>query len=99
MHGHASDMTRTETGTATDISLKASSDCQAMAGPQTSGGGPFVPFQFPIRSFDAVGQTADQFRKRVKESYPDLVLADDTLGHWRGMEALERLRRIGSTFP
>jgi light-regulated signal transduction histidine kinase (bacteriophytochrome) len=99
MHGQAGEMTHTENGTATDIALKANANRQAMPGRQDSDGGLFVPSQLPIESFDVVGQTSDQFRKRVKENFPDLVLADDKLVQWRGMEALEILRRKGLDIP
>jgi light-regulated signal transduction histidine kinase (bacteriophytochrome) len=48
---------------------------------------------------DHAGQTADQFRTRVKEKFPDLILTDDNLGQWRGMEALEILRQMGLKIP
>jgi light-regulated signal transduction histidine kinase (bacteriophytochrome) len=48
---------------------------------------------------DLKGQTPDQFRKRVKETFPDLVLPDDKLGQWRGWEALEILRHQGLNIP
>src|ERR1017187_8763577 len=48
---------------------------------------------------DLEGQTPDQFQKRVKENFPDLVLTADQQGQWRGMEALEVLRRQGFDIP
>jgi light-regulated signal transduction histidine kinase (bacteriophytochrome) len=48
---------------------------------------------------DLKGQTPDQFRKRVKETFPDLILPDGKLVRWRGMEALEILRRQGLDVP
>jgi signal transduction histidine kinase len=52
-----------------------------------------------VVSCDETKQTADQFRKRVKGTFPDLILTDNNLGHWRGMEALEVLRHIGLKIP
>jgi signal transduction histidine kinase len=46
--------------------------------------------------FDASGhvvQSADEFRARVLATPPDVILADYNLGHWRGMDALEILRK------
>ena len=48
---------------------------------------------------DLKAQTPDQFQKRVKEKFPDLVLTADQQGQWRGMEALEVLRRQGFDIP
>lgn len=45
--------------------------------------------------FDAsvcVVQTADQFHSSLKQTLPDIILADYNLGEWRGMDALEILR-------
>jgi signal transduction histidine kinase len=44
-------------------------------------------------------QTADEFRRQVREKVPDVVLADYNLGQWRGIEALEILRREGLDVP
>jgi CheY-like chemotaxis protein len=33
----------------------------------------------------SVVQTPEEFRQRVKETFPDVVLADYNLGEWRGM--------------
>jgi signal transduction histidine kinase len=49
-------------------------------------------------SVDVV-QTPEQFRARVQETLPDIVLADYNLGRWRGMEALEILRAEGRDVP
>jgi signal transduction histidine kinase len=46
-----------------------------------------------------VVQTREDFRRQVKESVPDVVLADYNLGSWRGMEALEILREEGRDIP
>ena len=48
---------------------------------------------------DHKAQTPDQFQKRVKEKFPDLVLTADQQGQWRGMEALEVLRLQGLDIP
>jgi signal transduction histidine kinase len=55
-----------------------------------------------LGGFEVAGevvQTAHQFSERVKDQLPDLVLADYNLGLWRGMEALEILRREGLDIP
>jgi light-regulated signal transduction histidine kinase (bacteriophytochrome) len=52
-----------------------------------------------LASLDLGGLTPDQFRKRIKERFPDLVLTDDTVAQWRGIEALEVLRREGREIP
>ena len=46
-----------------------------------------------------VVQTAEEFTQKVKDKSPDIVLADYNLGHWRGMEALEIMRREGLDIP
>jgi signal transduction histidine kinase len=46
-----------------------------------------------------VVQTLEAFRQRVKETFPDIILADYNLGQWRGMEALEILRSEGLDIP
>jgi light-regulated signal transduction histidine kinase (bacteriophytochrome) len=48
---------------------------------------------------DLKRQTPDQFRKRVKETFPDLILPEGKLLRWRGIEALEILRRQGLDIP
>lgn len=45
------------------------------------------------------GQTPDQFRRRINEHFPELVLSDDKVVQWRGIEALEILRREGRYIP
>jgi light-regulated signal transduction histidine kinase (bacteriophytochrome) len=77
-------MTSTGTGTATTISSESAGRATHSAG---------------TADLDRTGQTSDQFRKRVKEKFPDLILTDDKLGQWRGMEALEILRREGLDIP
>jgi signal transduction histidine kinase len=52
--------------------------------------------------FDVTGEiveSAEAFRQRVKETIPDLVLADYNMGHRHGMEALNILRREGLDVP
>lgn len=52
--------------------------------------------------FDVISdvvQTADDFRKRIRTSVPDVILADYNLGQWRGTEALEILRAEGLDIP
>jgi len=46
-----------------------------------------------------VVQTAAQFRQRLKETLPDIILADYNLGEWTGVEALEILRRSDLDIP
>jgi light-regulated signal transduction histidine kinase (bacteriophytochrome) len=50
-------------------------------------------------NLDPGSLTPDQFRKRIKERFPTLVLTDDTVAQWRGIEALEILRREGRDIP
>ncbi|MGH9528558.1 MAG: sensor histidine kinase [Terriglobales bacterium] len=52
--------------------------------------------------FDASGcvvRTAGEFREKLKGTLPDIILADYNLGEWRGMDALEILRREGLQIP
>jgi signal transduction histidine kinase len=44
-------------------------------------------------------QTADQFRRALRESPPNVVLADYNLGQWRGMETLDIMREEGVEAP
>ena len=46
-----------------------------------------------------VVQTAAEFRRRVKEELPDIILADYNLGEWRGVEALEILHGESLDIP
>jgi signal transduction histidine kinase len=46
-----------------------------------------------------VSKTADEFRDRVRSLRPDVVLADYNLGQWRGIEAVEILRKEGLDVP
>jgi signal transduction histidine kinase len=39
-----------------------------------------------------VVQSAHEFKARLKETLPDIILADYNLGQWRGMDAVETLR-------
>jgi signal transduction histidine kinase len=47
----------------------------------------------------SVVQTPEEFRRRVQETSPDIVLADYNLGAWRGTEALEIMRSEGLDIP
>jgi two-component system, chemotaxis family, sensor kinase Cph1 len=78
------DMTRTEASKATDIS----SDSATRTGNYSG-----------AAIIDPEGQTPSQFRKRVREQFPNLVLADNEVEEWRGMEALEILCREGRHIP
>lgn len=49
-------------------------------------------------TFDVVC-TPEQFRRKVRDACPDIVLADYNLGQWRGIEALELLREEGLDVP
>jgi signal transduction histidine kinase len=80
----AGDMTSTGTSTATKISSDSATRAANYSG---------------AAIIDLEGQTPDQFRERVKEQFPDLVLTDNGVGEWRGMEALEILRREGRHIP
>jgi len=53
--------------------------------------------EFEITS-DVV-QTAEEFRQRIRDQPPDVVLSDYNLGQWRGTEALEILREEGLDIP
>ena len=44
-------------------------------------------------------QTPEEFKQQISTNPPDVVLADYNLGEWRGMEALEMLRREGLDIP
>lgn len=46
-----------------------------------------------------VTPTAEEFLRAVKEKPPDIVLADYNLGQWRGVEAVDMLRREGLDIP
>jgi light-regulated signal transduction histidine kinase (bacteriophytochrome) len=50
-------------------------------------------------NLDRGAQTPEQFRKRIQEHFPELVLTDDTIAQWRGIEALEILHREGRDIP
>lgn len=52
--------------------------------------------------FDASGcvvRTASEFREKLTQTLPDVILADYNLGEWRGMDALEILRRESLEIP
>jgi signal transduction histidine kinase len=52
--------------------------------------------------FDFAGETvssAEQFRERLQQVRPDVILADYNLGQWRGMEVLDILRHEGLDIP
>ncbi len=46
-----------------------------------------------------LAQTAEEFVNLLHENIPDVVLADYNLGQWRGMEAIEILRKEGMDVP
>jgi len=46
-----------------------------------------------------VVQTRAEFRRRIKEEFPDIILADYNLGDWRGVEALEILQGEALDIP
>ena len=53
-------------------------------------------------AFDAAGcvvRTPGEFRARLKEALPDIILADYNLGQWRGMDALKILQEGGLDIP
>jgi signal transduction histidine kinase len=79
-----SDMTRTEASKATELCSEHSTRVGRYGG---------------AAIIDPEGQTPGQFRQRVTEQFPDLVLADNEVKEWRGMEALEILRRAGRHIP
>jgi hypothetical protein len=55
--------------------------------------------QLSAEEYNVEGQTAEQFRKRVKAKFPHLELTDDNVAQWRGMEALEIVQRVGFGVP
>ena len=77
-------MTSTEAGTA----IKVASNSEKRVATDSS------PASLALGSL-----TPDQFRERIKEHFPDLVLTDDKVAQWRGIEALEILRREGRDIP
>ena len=46
-----------------------------------------------------VVQSADEFKARLRETLPDVILADYNLGQWRGMDAVETLRERRLDIP
>ena len=46
-----------------------------------------------------VVQTRAEFRRGIKEGFPDIILADYNLGDWRGVEALEILQGEALDIP
>lgn len=52
---------------------------------------------FTVKS--AMAQTAQEFSTLLHERTPNVVLADYNLGQWRGMEAVEILRKEGLDVP
>jgi signal transduction histidine kinase len=92
-------MTNTGNGTATERSPDVKANKHALAEQQGFASDGFAPSQFPNEDLSSAAQTADQFQKRVKEKFPDLLLPNDKLERWRGMEALEILRLQGLDIP
>ncbi len=52
---------------------------------------------FVVKS--ALARTAEEFVDLLHNDVPDVVLADYNLGQWRGIEAVEILRREGANVP
>ena len=52
-----------------------------------------------FRFSSEASQTAEESRSRVRSFRPDVVLADYNLGQWRGIEAVEILRKEGLDVP
>ena len=77
-------MTTTGTGTATTTSSDGETRAKHCSG---------------AAIIDLKGETPDEFRRRVNEHFPDLVLTGTEVREWRGMEALEILRRQGRQIP
>jgi signal transduction histidine kinase len=46
-----------------------------------------------------VVQTAAEFERQLQAHHPDVVLADYNLPQWKGMEALDVIRRLGLDIP
>jgi signal transduction histidine kinase len=56
-------------------------------------------FHSGLTGLDRQALTPEQFRKRIAEQFPNVVLKDDTISQWRGIEALEILRRENRDIP
>jgi signal transduction histidine kinase len=91
-------MSSNGTGTSIEISPNARVKLQSLEHRPVVGGTLGLA---PVSAddFNAEAQTAQQFKERVKKKFPDLVLTADNLAQWRGMEALEMLRRGGVAIP
>ena len=87
------------TGTATDNLTESGREDALLTRQEDSATGKLVQPESRIEGLDPPSQTAEQFRKRVMEKFPDLVLSDGKQSQWRGMEALEILRLHGLTIP
>jgi two-component system, sensor histidine kinase and response regulator len=102
VRGKAADMTRTGVGRASKVSLRAEPKLNVLLVEDNPADGELILHELRRGGFDVGGEvvaTAEAFRQRVRERTPDLVLADYNLGQWRGMEALEILRREGLDIP
>jgi len=102
VRGKAADMTTTGAVRASKVSLMAESKLKVLLVEDNPADGELILHELRRGGFDVEGEvvaTAEAFRQRVKEGTPDLVLADYNLGQWRGMEALEILRRENLDIP
>jgi signal transduction histidine kinase len=102
VRGKAAGMTRTGDGRASKVSLRAESQLKVLLVEDNPVDSERVLHELRRGGFDVAGEiveTAEAFRRRVKERTPDLVLADYNLRQWRGMEALEILRFEGLDIP
>lgn len=100
--GQAASMTRTGASPASKVFPWAESKLKVLLVEDNPADGDLVLHELRRGGFDVAGEvvkTAEAFRQRIKESTPDLVLADYHVGQWRGMEALEILRFEGLDIP
>ena len=84
------------------IFLRAKSTLKVLLIEDSAVDGELVLNELRRGGFNVTGEvveSAEAFRQRVRETIPDLVLADYNMGHWRAMDALDILRREGLDVP
>src|SRR5258705_355538 len=80
------------------VSSKADCKLKVLLVEDNKTDGELVLHELRLGGFDVAGEVVDSagdFRQRLRERTPDIVLADYNLGQWRGMEAMEILRGEG----
>jgi signal transduction histidine kinase len=90
------------TKTAIEISSEPKPKLRVLIVEDNAADGELVWHELQRSGFEVAGevvQTADEFRQRVKDRVPDIVLADYNLGQWRGIDTLEILRCEGLDIP